>query len=189
MRKKLLPLGLLGLISGVILLGFTLLIHVSQLIISQVGNSVLTNSYLQESRTPSVAEIEEFTRMNLPQGYRDLKALSHVETRDGITETMMVKLSANRDQIETALSEAGFSGNLEKNPEWRSVKDGGIKIPWWHPDAEKNVLSGYYETEPSTGEHAGKVWTVNILMTQHQKDPETLYLWIWRYCQKPTICK
>lgn len=186
MQKKLFKLGLAIVIFWV---GFTLVTQVSKRILSDIVNDVFTNSYLEESYTPSVAEIEALARMQLPKGYRDLKALSHVEPREPTADFMMVKLSAERSDIKRALSAAGLYGNLQPNPKERGIKNGDIKIPWWNPDAEKNVLSGSYRIDPSTGQHAGKAWGIGILLAQHEKELDTLYLRVYRYCQTPSICK
>ncbi|GEM_PF-1847453 len=154
-----------------------------------VVDYVLTDSYLQESTTPSLSEIEAMTRMKLPKGYQNLKALYNVETRDGTVESMTIKLSASRSEIKAALSDAGMLGNLGPNPKRRSIKNGDIKIPWWNPDGEKNVLSGYYRIEPSTGEQAGKVWDTSILLAQQEKGLDTPYLDVSRHCQDPSVCK
>ena len=186
MRKKLL---VLGFATALLWLGYTLFMHITKQVLGNIVDDVLTRSYLEQSHTPTVAEIEALTRMKLPNGYRDLKALSHVEPREPKDDFMMVKLSAERSEIKQALSAAGLYGNLQPNPKERSVSNGDIKIPWWNPDAEKNVLSGFYRIDPSTGQHAGKAWSIDILIAQHEKELDTLYVDVYRYCKIPSLCK
>lgn len=174
MRKKLFWLALATLI---VLTGLTLLRYGSALILDNIlksFNSVMADAFEQERRTPSVAEIEAFTRMKLPKGYQNLKAHFHVETRDGRAEVMQVKLSANRSEIKKALSDAGFYKSLEANPELRSIKNGDTSRPWWNPDGEKNVLSGYYLWDKPAVKYNS--WSIAILVALPEKEPSTLYI-------------
>jgi len=199
MRKKLL---VLGFATALLWLGYTLFMHITKQVLGNIVDDVLTRSYLEQSHTPTVAEIEALTRMKLPNGYRDLKALSHVEPREPKDDFMMVKLSAERSEIKKALSAAGLYGerkvklkpwsskgwglvdglygDMELNPKDRSIVNGEIKIPWWNPDAEKNVLSGHYYIRSSTDQQAGKAWDISILIAQHEKGLDTLYLQVRR---------
>jgi hypothetical protein len=121
-------------------LGYILFMHISKQVLGGIVDDVLTRSYLEESHTPTVAEIEALTRIRLPKEYRALKALSHVEPREPAADFMMVKLSAEPSEIKQALSAAGLYGNLQLNPKERSIVNGDIKIPWWNPDTEKNCF-------------------------------------------------
>jgi hypothetical protein len=177
MRRKLGWIGLLFLSAA---LSCTLIIGAFTLILRSAFDSYMTSSYLKQSRTPSVAEIEETARMKLPKGYINLKSLFYSESRDEAV-SMRVKLSANRSEIKKVLSAAGFYSELTLNPEWRSVTNGGIKIPWWNPDAEKNVLSGSHEIEPSTGKQAEQVWKIYMLVAQKDNNLDTLYLEVTKY--------
>lgn len=186
MRKKLF---LLGLATVLLWLGYTLFMHVTKQVIGAIWDDVSTRSYLEASHTPSTAEIEALTRMQLPKGYRALKALSYVEPREPTQDSLMVKLSAERSEIKQALTAAGLYGNLQPNPKMRGIKNGDIKIPWWNPDAEKNVLSGSYRIKSSTGQKPDKVWNIYVLIAQHEKELDTLYVDVYRYCKTPSLCK
>ncbi len=178
MRKKIL---VFGLVTVLLWLGYALFMHISKQVLGGIMDDVLTRSYLEASHTPSIAEIEALTRMKLPKGYRDLKALSHVEPREPAEDFMMVKLSAERSEIKKALSAAGLYGNLQPNPKERSITNGDVKIPWWNPDAEKNVLSSYYRIKDSPSQGAEKVWRIYVLLAQHEKELDMLYLKVHRY--------
>lgn len=65
MRKNLV---LIASVVTILWLGQASFTHVSKLMASNIWGDILTRSYLEESRTPSIAEIEEFTRMKLPKG-------------------------------------------------------------------------------------------------------------------------
>ena len=186
MRKKLL---VLGFATALLWLGYALFMRISKQVIGAIWDDVSTRSYLEASHTPSIAEIEALTRMKLPKGYRDLKALSYVEPREPADDSLRVKLSAERSEIKKALAAAGLYGNLQPNPKRRGIKNGDVKIPWWNPDAEKNVLSGSYRFDPSTGQHAGKAWDIGILIVQHEKELDTLYVDVYRRCQTPSLCE
>ncbi|MBC7969163.1 MAG: hypothetical protein H7Z11_03350, partial [Verrucomicrobia bacterium] len=120
MRKKLF---LLGLATALLWLGYALFMHISEQVISAIWDDVSTRSYLEASHTPSVAEIEALTRMRLPNGYRALKALSHVEPRETADDYMMVKLSAERAEIKKALTAAGLYGERKVKLKPWSPKD------------------------------------------------------------------
>ncbi len=135
MRKKLL---VRGFATALLWLGYALFMHISKQVIGAIWDDVSTRSYLEQSHTPTVAEIEALTRMQLPNGYRNLKALSHVEPREPADDYMMVKLSAERSEIKKALSAAGLYGNLQFKPsnlQERSIVKGDIKIPLWNPNS------------------------------------------------------
>jgi hypothetical protein len=166
-------------VIGVFYLGVYLALYLALSIVMAPLQERAIQAYLNEGRKPSIAEIEQFTRMKLPQNYSNLKAYYRVETRDGTTEVMKVKISANRLDLEKALSAAGLFGNLKKNPIRRSVSEGGTLLPWWNPDAEKNVLSGYYRWDKPEVKYND--WTVGILVALPEKGSATLYIDGLRY--------
>lgn len=130
MRKKLL---VLGFATALLWLGYALFMHITKQVVSAIWDDVSTRSYLEQSHTPTVAEIEALTRMKLPNGYRNLKALSYVEPREPTQDSLRVKLSAERSEIKKALSAAGLYGNLQPNQKGEVLKAGISKFPGGTP--------------------------------------------------------